>query len=213
MQAVQIEAAQKLHYSEVRKRLGMPAKGGNMTLVRHKFVPRPRDFLNLTVEEIIPETQPDIIAAMSWKAVLKQVADKHGITVAELRSKSRKHQYCYARREACYRLAHELGMSYPAVARRVGYGDHTSALTAANLWAASRGYEPSKRLLEEQARLARNAEILRVLNEGGTVSELTKTMGITSTGIRIAAKRMGFDFSEGRERRYRKAMMDARNAQ
>lgn len=176
MHAVQIEAAQKLHYSEVRKRLGVgiakpaPKKvrdiiwieasdtGSNASEVaqyrlshlekRMAEMSKGVSTLSWRVGSIIDRMDGGAmpsgflakgeddckplyrIAAERWKDVLEEVAEKHGLTVTEMLARRRAKPIVHARQEACWRLVKELGYSYPQVARRCNYYDHTTALHA-----------------------------------------------------------------------------------
>ena len=62
-----------------------------------------------------------------WRAVIREVAQKHRLPVPYLLSTRRDHQVVVARHEAFFRLRTELAMSLPAIGRRFGM-DHTSIL-------------------------------------------------------------------------------------
>lgn len=57
-----------------------------------------------------------------WK-----VAKKHGIGVEQLIGQCRARHFVAARQEACYEL-HKMGLSYPAIGRRLGDRDHTTII-------------------------------------------------------------------------------------
>jgi len=54
-----------------------------------------------------------------WKAVVAEVCDKHKVLPRELISPLKHNYLMPARREAMYRMRVELGMSYPAIGRRM----------------------------------------------------------------------------------------------
>ena len=62
------------------------------------------------------------------RVILKEVADKHGVTVADLLSPTRKARIAHARQEAFYRVRIERGYSLPRTARVFGNFDHTNLI-------------------------------------------------------------------------------------
>lgn len=84
-----------------------------------------------TMEEIFPrKTGRDIIRA---------VAQKHGVTVEDMRSDRKNTKICLARFEACYRMRTETKLSYPMMGRLLGDRDHTTTLNAARRYAELNG--------------------------------------------------------------------------
>lgn len=69
-----------------------------------------------------------LIPAMSWKAIIRQVSEKHKVPLADIMSARRNKYIVAARYEAMYRLRYETTMSYPEIGRRVGGRDHTTVL-------------------------------------------------------------------------------------
>lgn len=206
------EAELVSRYSEVRKRLGMVSEPVRIPRPRPIYLPKPRDFLNLYDEEIIPETPQEVIANMSWKPLLQQVALKHKITVTELRSKNRSRHLVAARKEACYRLVHDLGMTFAATARRMGYHEHTAVMYASDQYAKSIGKKKRKPLVDNLQRRERNEEVIRRLNAGEITSAIAKSMGLRPQNVRHIGVKMGFDFQIGKQDRYRRAMEAYKNA-
>lgn len=74
------------------------------------------------------------------KIILIEVAERHGMTVTQMKSKSRKKPIVLARQEAMY-LLREHGLSYPLIAKLTGVTDHTTALHGANAHAKRYGLE------------------------------------------------------------------------
>lgn len=70
--------------------------------------------------------------------ILREVAERHGISLAELRGPCRKRPFFEARSEAAYRLK-MAGCSYPRIGRLLGNRDHTSAFHAVKKYAARNG--------------------------------------------------------------------------
>ena len=60
--------------------------------------------------------------------ILCEVAAKHGVTVADLKGKSRARRYSWPRQEAMLRLRDETRKSYPEIARLLCRDDHTTIL-------------------------------------------------------------------------------------
>jgi hypothetical protein len=60
--------------------------------------------------------------------ILHQVADKHGVTVLDLKSDRRFQKIVEARWEVFYRARHETALSLPQIGRMVGGKDHTTVL-------------------------------------------------------------------------------------
>lgn len=73
------------------------------------------------------------------QVILAQVAEKHGFTIAEMKSVSRKRPVAYARFEAAYRMKAERGMSYYQISKVLARDDHTSILHAVRKHAAMHG--------------------------------------------------------------------------
>lgn len=71
--------------------------------------------------------------------VLAQVADKHGLTVSDLRSKRVTRAYAWPRQEAMYRLHKELGLSSTVTGRILGGRDHTTVMYGAAKHASRMG--------------------------------------------------------------------------
>lgn len=64
------------------------------------------------------------------KRIVREVADKYGITVLDLVSERRQKLLCTARHEAAYRLRHETTWSTPRIGGFLGGRDHTSILNS-----------------------------------------------------------------------------------
>lgn len=68
----------------------------------------------------------------SMASVALEVAVAHGITVAELRSRSRRRKFAWPRHEFIWRVAVELRhISYPRIGTYLGGMDHTSVWVGA----------------------------------------------------------------------------------
>lgn len=67
------------------------------------------------------------IPATRWKAIIYEVAAKHGVSVIEMLSDQRRKEFVNARREVFYRLSTETTLSLPAIGKRMNR-DHTTVL-------------------------------------------------------------------------------------
>jgi chromosomal replication initiator protein len=61
---------------------------------------------------------------------MREVAEKHKMTIRKMKGDSRKIQFVKARQEAAYRLRLELNYSLPQIGRLLGKRDHTTILHA-----------------------------------------------------------------------------------
>lgn len=99
---------------------------GRYTAIRVKFFGPPPAPRVLRVRKVshapapLP-IKPDAPAeASECGRILAEVAAKHGLHVADILSKSRSQTILPARREAAYRMAHELSMTLVEVGKRLG---------------------------------------------------------------------------------------------
>jgi hypothetical protein len=130
MMEIEMQTLQELHahYAAVRARLN----GGTPKLV----------VVNLPRPEPIPEPPQPVVEAYqppkpafehpetpSFK-IMREVSEKHEMTIRQMKSDSRKIQFVKARQEAAYRLRLELGYSLPQIGRLLGKRDHTTILHA-----------------------------------------------------------------------------------
>lgn len=188
-----------------RARLGMPTSRIPLVtgaIPKQVFPKRPKDVLNVHLEASppIPAARPDPpmrqheiesevvplhrIAAERWKDVLRETAEKHRMSVTTMLSKRRAREITTARQEACYRLVMELGMSYPAVARRVNYFDHTSVIYAVQKHAERHGLTVDVRQESCEDMKLRDAAIVRGFQIGRTVRELSDQFDLSTERIR-----------------------------
>jgi len=61
-----------------------------------------------------------------WRTIVREVADKHSLTVDEILSTSRKKRIAHPRQEAMWRIRKETPLSLPETAKRLGLKDHTT---------------------------------------------------------------------------------------
>lgn len=63
--------------------------------------------------------------------IIREVAQRHGLTFDDLLSQSRVRPLAHARQEAMWELRQRTRLSYPQIARRLNRTDHTTALQGA----------------------------------------------------------------------------------
>lgn len=74
------------------------------------------------------EEATPVVSLSPWKMILREVADKHGVSLVDLMSKRRGRGVVAARHEAMYRMRYETTMSLPQIGRRMGGRDHSTVL-------------------------------------------------------------------------------------
>lgn len=62
--------------------------------------------------------------------IIKEVAGRHGLTAADLRSDTRRRAISRPRQEAMWELRKRTKLSFPQIARRLNRTDHTTAIHA-----------------------------------------------------------------------------------
>ena len=67
------------------------------------------------------------------RRIKQEVAEKHGVTVADLEGPSRRPACARPRHELMWRLRRETPLSYPAIGRRLGGRHHTTVLNGVRL--------------------------------------------------------------------------------
>lgn len=67
-------------------------------------------------------------ASRSIRSILKECADKHGISYDEIVSNRRQRNLVIARQEAMWRCKAETTATYPQIAMAIGHRDHTTIL-------------------------------------------------------------------------------------
>ena len=136
-----LEALQE-HYKAVRMRLGcvpscrVPVK--QKLTVYSAPVIEPQ-------HQLVPEPPPPPVFVVAdlpltpAQNIIKEVADKHGVTVAQIKNHSHKMKIVKARQEAAYRMKTELLLSLPKIGRVMGKRDHTTILHAIRRYKKSNG--------------------------------------------------------------------------
>jgi hypothetical protein len=132
------------HYKAVRSRIENPVK--KLPPVRLVYpeptpYPDPLDFKPAEPVEAppallatIPADDVPNVPETPAQTVLREVSEKHGLTVRQIQSVVRLKPYVLARQEASYRLNTELGFSLAQVGRMLGKRDHTTVLNAIQMY-------------------------------------------------------------------------------
>jgi hypothetical protein len=100
------------------------------------------DFAALMAEAHTLADRPLWATAPAWKAIIREVAAKHHLSVEELIGPRRYAYLIPARFEAYYRL-HQQGYSMPQIADRMGKRDHTTVM--AGIKEYTRRFDPMSR--------------------------------------------------------------------
>ena len=132
------------HYKAVRARLDNPVVKKKEPAVRLIY-PEPQKYpepLDQPFPEpveppqeaaaIIPLRRAPIMPETPSQTVLREVAEKHNMSVRQVQSAVRLKAYVEARQEAAYRLNTELGFSLKQIGNMLGRRDHTTILHAIN---------------------------------------------------------------------------------
>lgn len=102
-------------------------------------LPRRRKSRAIVERRALPRLVPVMVAPPSSSlgalpiailCIFAEVAEKHGVTVADIRGSRRTRKLVDARFEVAYRLRAERRASYPQIGNYLGHRDHTSALNA-----------------------------------------------------------------------------------
>jgi hypothetical protein len=116
------------HYKAVRARLnaGPPPKPLFIAPPEPEPEPEPEPIPEPVVVVIVPPKEPVLLTPV--QQILKEVAEKHGVTVKDIKGKCRKLKCIRPRHEAAYRIRMEQGFSLPQIGRVLGFRDHTTIL-------------------------------------------------------------------------------------
>jgi hypothetical protein len=99
--------------------------------VRVQTVPRacPSPWLGADVIRIeTPRAQPASELCGPSRTIVREVAQKYFMTVADIVGGERTRPFAFARHEAMYRIKTERKLSLPDIGRRLGGRDHTTVL-------------------------------------------------------------------------------------
>ena len=108
------------HYKSVKFRLTDPAKA---------FIPKKVPTATMVVPDrdaIIKLFEPKFASPSG--EIIYRVAQKHGVSIADIKGKSRRHMFVKARQEAAYEIREQRGLSLPQISKMLGDRDHTSIL-------------------------------------------------------------------------------------
>ena len=83
--------------------------------------------------------------------ILREVCEKHGVTLDELRGEARPADVCDARHEAFYRMRVEVNLSYPRIGQVMGGFDHATVIHGIEKHAQLHGL-PSTRAVKASAK-------------------------------------------------------------
>lgn len=125
------------HYKAVRDRLNNPPKKEPVVRLIYpepQKYPEPLDQPPVIVEPepvaVIPIHHFPVISETPAQAILREVAEKHNMSVKQVQSTARLKEFVAARQEASYRLNKELGFSLKQIGNMLGRRDHTTVLHA-----------------------------------------------------------------------------------
>ena len=105
------------HYRAVRARINDRSKAFEPPHVEEKPDP-----------VVIQFTEPTFINPSD--KIIYRVAQKHGVSVADIKGHSRKQHIVYARQEAAYQLREERNLTLNQIGSLLGHKDHTTILHA-----------------------------------------------------------------------------------
>ena len=86
-----------------------------------------------------PEAAAKLEARRHWRTIVREVADKHGLTPDELLRPSAKHKIAHPRQEAMFRARHETPLSLPEIGRRLGGLHHSTVIHGVRAYAKRAG--------------------------------------------------------------------------
>lgn len=112
------------HYKAVKMRLQNGAQKNEPPIM---IMPEPEPKPEPEIKIHVDPKYPPLPISRPLK-ILRDVAERHGVTVGDIKGVSRKIKFVRARQEACYLLREELKLSYPRVAAHIGNRDHTTIL-------------------------------------------------------------------------------------
>lgn len=147
--------------------------------------------------EILPKPikpEPIFLPRTEWKAIIKECADKHGVTVAQITGETRIILVARARHEAAFRMATELDMSLPQIGRRLGNRDHTTALHSIRKYMETNPdsgavmREAVKRRKALRLSLAKRAR--RMVLGGNTMAAIVESLPVSEDYVRRLVRQM-----------------------
>lgn len=142
-----------------------------------------------------PKPDPIWLPRTEWRLILIETAEKHGVTVAQIVGETRVRNVANARHEAAFRMATEADMSLPAIGRRLGHRDHTTALHSirkfieSNPEAAGVAKYATERRMAEKKRLRR--QVMQMLREGHQPTAIYHTLPVSEGFVWQVSSSMG----------------------
>ena len=130
------------HYAQVKRRLyGATERRKAEMIVVPIVESEPEPIIDEPEPEPIePPTELDLahVVIPQWRIITKEVCVKYGVTFAEIVSHRKPTPVINARREAWWRIRHEVmingrAISYPEIGRRFGK-DHTTILHSVQMY-------------------------------------------------------------------------------
>jgi chromosomal replication initiator protein len=79
----------------------------------------------------LPTKSLALVPGPEAEKIVAEVAEKHGLTVADLKGPSQRHAIAHPRQEAMWRLYMTGRYSYPAIGRLLGGRDHSTVMLGA----------------------------------------------------------------------------------
>lgn len=127
-----IETGILARYAAARARLCPPIIVPPRPTPIARLLPAPATSAELTVARPAPQNV-ELLSELHTPVdrLIAEIADKHEITVAEMKSKRRTAKIVAARQEAFCLLVRETSMSLPMIGRKFGGFDHTTVLYGA----------------------------------------------------------------------------------
>lgn len=124
------EASLKAHYAEVFARLGHTAAPPRLSRAAIREEER-MDAVERVWPEVAAEPEPEeplIPQPLYWRQIVREVCEKHGVSLTEIVGNRRAKDIVAARHEAFWRLSRETLMSLPRIGYRMGGKHHTTVL-------------------------------------------------------------------------------------
>lgn len=118
------------HYKTVRARLLHVTRAVPAIIYPHPIGPHIPSYGDLALP---PTTQ------QRAREILRETAEKHGLTTAEIVGESRSARLVLARHEVCYRMRKETTWSLPRIGRFLGDRDHTTVMNGIRKHAVRNG--------------------------------------------------------------------------
>lgn len=121
-------------------------------------------------------------------SIIRQVADKHGITYAEIIGKRRASKLVTARLEAYYRCKTETNLSYGIIGAVFGGRDHSAIMSGAKSYEKRGGLPPFRR---KTWNATLDAKLEELLDKGVSYKEIAIQLGKTFRGCQDRAFVLG----------------------